>query len=101
MQAIILKYSASNQKNELGQRIYDYKKGQSIEGWLDLLTGSEGDRAQALQSSSHVFMTSQVDADLKKSDRLEIAGIVYEVDFIDNPVNINHHLEIYLKVVAS
>lgn len=100
MEAIILRYKATEQKNRLGQIIYDYAKSETLTGWLDMLSGTEADRAQALQSSTHVYITKQTDIKLTMSDRLSIDGQVYEVTYVDNPVNLGHHLEIYLKVAG-
>nr|WP_254610463.1 head-tail adaptor protein [Streptococcus suis] len=95
-----MKYTSTGKKNRLGQDIYDYVESSNIEGWLDMLAGTEADRAQSLQTSSHVFITDQIDIDLNQSDRLKTDHVVYEVTYIDNPVNLNHHLEIYLKVAG-
>lgn len=95
----ILKYSQKG-TNRLGQMTYEHQKNGTVSGYLDLLSGSEKERANALEDSSHIFITKQIDLSLTKQDRLSFGSQVYEVTYIDNPVHLNHHLEIYLKVVA-
>lgn len=87
-------------KNKLGQPIYDFVETGKVKGYLDMLSGNEAERASALSSSTHVFLTQEVDLTLTNKDRLKFGEQVYEVTFVDNPVNLGHHLEIYLKVVA-
>ncbi|HEL2164388.1 TPA: phage head closure protein [Streptococcus suis] len=99
MEVTLLKCQASR-KNALGQKIYDFVESEKLEGFLDMLTGNEADRATALTSSTHIFLTKQVDVQITTKDRIRAKGIDYEVSFVDNPVNLDHHLEIYLKVVA-
>ncbi|HEL2218557.1 TPA: phage head closure protein [Streptococcus suis] len=99
MEVTLLKCQASR-KNALGQKVYDFVESEKLEGFLDMLTGNEADRATALTSSTHSFLTKQVDVQITTKDRIRAKGIDYEVSFVDNPVNLDHHLEIYLKVVA-
>ncbi|HEL2058771.1 TPA: phage head closure protein [Streptococcus suis] len=99
MEVTLLKCQASR-KNALGQKVYDFVESEKLEGFLDMLTGNEADRATALTSSTHIFLTKQVDVQITTKDRIRSKGIDYEVSFVDNPVNLDHHLEIYLKVVA-
>ncbi|HEM6539934.1 phage head closure protein [Streptococcus suis] len=99
MEVTLLKCQASR-KNALGQKVYDFVESEKLEGFLDMLTGNEADRATALTSSTHIFLTKRVDVQITTKDRIRAKGIDYEVSFVDNPVNLDHHLEIYLKVVA-
>ncbi|HEM3543425.1 TPA: phage head closure protein [Streptococcus suis] len=99
MEVALLKYQESG-KNALGQKVYDFVESEKLEGFLDMLTGNEADRATALTSSTHIFLTEQVGVQITTKDRIRAKGIDYEVSFVDNPVNLDHHLEIYLKVVA-
>lgn len=94
----ILSYQKQG-KNKLGQVVYDFVEGGKVKGYLDMLSGNETDRATALSTSTHVFLTKEI-ITVTNKDRLRYGSQVYEVTFVDNPVNMGHHLEIYLKVVS-
>lgn len=87
-------------RNALGQVTYELVEKGSILGFLDMLAGNEAERATALSTSSHVFLTKETKVSLSTKDRLRILGKEYEVTYVDDPVNLGHHLEIYLKVAS-
>ena len=72
----------------------------NLNGFLDYLSG-EGSYStynSKLSDSTHVFVCDYVDFkfDMRKHSLL-IDGEVYDITFIDNPMNLNKHLEIFLK----
>lgn len=97
----ILKYGKTGRKNSLGQPIYDYAEMSSFDGWIDLLGGEETINQKAISSeTTHIILTFDTDIELDKADRVKFGKKVYEVTYIDNPMELNDHLEIFLKQVA-
>lgn len=97
----ILKYDKTTEKNDLGQYIASYIPNGSFKGWLDMLGGNETiDQKAITANSTHVIVTPEINAQVTIADHVIYNGQVYEVTFVDDPVNINHHLEIYLKKVV-
>lgn len=71
-------------------------------GWLDMLTGSNQNTVQhaSIEQSTHVLMTDYFQGYHHKihDDAIVIVGEKqFTVTYVDNPVEMNHHLEIYLK----
>ncbi len=74
----------------------------SLTGWLDLSTGNStyNNYNAKVAESSHIFICDYQKVDKKEKDlRAVFDGAVYDVVFIDNPMNLNQHLEIYLNKV--
>lgn len=99
VEAVILSPQEA-EKNALGQVTYQLAEKTLIKGILDMFTGNESERATALSTSSHVFLTKDTKVAVTNKDRLRILGKEYEVTYVDDPVNLGHHLEIYLKVAS-
>lgn len=99
IEAVILS-PQEGEKNTLGQVTYQLVETGAINGFLDLLAGNEAERATALSASSHIFLTEETNVSLSTKDRLRILDKEYEVTYVDDPVNLGHHLEIYLKVAS-
>lgn len=93
-------------KNEIGESIPNWITIQSIIGWLDYLTG-ETNRTNynaKIEESTHVFIADYVNLD----PRIEAEKVImiinnktYDVTLIDNPMELNAQLEIYLKFVGG
>jgi len=87
-------------ENELGQEIFEYKKVAEFIGYMDMLAGNEStDKLAYLADSTHIILTKDMTVNAKIEDKIEVNGKSYEVTYVDNPVNIGHHLEIYVKGV--
>lgn len=70
-----------------------------IQGWLDLLSGEETLKYNSnVSESTHVLITDY-NPNINRGYliRDKNTNVEYEITFVDNPVSINHHLEIYLK----
>lgn len=93
-------------KNEIGENIPNWVVIQTIDGWLDYLTGETNRTSYnaKIQESTHVFVADYVDLDSKiEAEKVKafINGKVYDVKLIDNPMELNAQLEIYLKYVGG
>lgn len=98
----ILQQKDGSTTNEIGERIHDWKDVRRLWGWLDLSNGdSKYTHNAKLQESTHVFICDFVAVDRYADDkRLMVNGNIYDVMLIDNPMEMNQHLEIYLKYVG-
>jgi head-tail adaptor len=92
--------------NAIGEHVEAWVDVQTLKGWLDLSGGEARYNAyQAkIQDSSHIFICDYVPLDSRITDensRMVINGKRYDVKLIDNPMELNAHLEIYLKFTGG
>ena len=90
-------------ENELGQPIQDWQPIDTITGYLDLMTGDEAVSSLSyIQESSHLLMCWDMDVAITKDDKIKNPrdGYEYEVTFVDDPMELGSHYEIYCKKVA-
>lgn len=86
--------------------VKDWKDIQTLHGWLDL---SGGDSKYTtynakIQESTHIFICDYValDSSIKaENSRLVVNGKTYDILLIDNPMELNQQLEIYLKFTGG
>lgn len=70
------------------------------DGIIDQLTGNEKLAAdQISQNSTHILIGAI--ADIDKSDRVLFKNKIYSIKNIDNPMNMDSHLEILLEYVGD
>lgn len=90
--------------DENGARIVELRQVASLFGWLDLLTGdSKYDYKAKIEDSTHVFICDYIDissVDIEQS-KAEVNGVEYDIKYIDAPMGLCQHLEIYLKKVGG
>lgn len=92
--------------NVIGEAVKAWETVQEIKGWLDLSDGnSKYDVYSAkIQDSTHVFISDYLAVDsyiCAENCRLVIKGKVYDIMLIDNPMELNQQLEIYLKYIGG
>lgn len=101
-------------KNALGEGVKDWQDKFTLTGWLDQQSGDSRytTHLAKLEESTHVFLCdyrSDVyaltipDKETKTVPdcRMIVKGVVYDVTFIDNPMELNEHLEISLRKVGA
>ena len=93
-------------KNKIGEAVKSWKDAFSINGWLGLQSGEQKRSTfnAKIEESTHVFVCdyhSGIYALAGQDTRMIIKGFVYDVTFIDNPDEMDEHLEIYLKRVGA
>lgn len=77
--------------------------GATLSGYIDLVTGTDlpnGTTDNAfIENSTHIAICPEADkSQVTDNDRLVGPdGKVYDVTYVDDPVGIGHHLEIYLR----
>ncbi|MEK5486797.1 hypothetical protein [Lysinibacillus sp. FSL M8-0355] len=86
-----------------GRTHYDYNKHCNVSGVIDLLSGGVNLKAMKMVEESTHILICGVD-DIQIGDYVTCNGNtkrVYEVTFVDNPMNRNHHLEVELKFLPD
>ena len=97
-----LEIKSGTDVNELGEQVEVWKPFLNLWGWLDLSAGSSNTTNfnAKIAESSHVFICDyQKIAAKEKEVRAICEGALYDVDFIDDPMNLHEHLEIFLSKV--
>lgn len=93
------------EKNTIGEVYEMWQQVDTLEGWLDMLTGTANNTTYSarVQESTHVFIADykELGGFTAESSRMLIDGDVYEVTFIDNPMGLDEQYEIYLKKVGA
>lgn len=96
----ILREKASDKLDELNDSVYEYQVIGEINGWLDLITGSDEQAYQnsLIPTSSHIFLSEDMSVEIETTDRIvDCKNIEYEITFVDNVMGLNDHYEIYCK----
>jgi len=93
-------------RNSIGEIVMEWKDVQTIRGWLDLASGDSRYTAYAakVQESTHVFVADYVpiaEGIQAENSRMTINGKTYDIMLIDNPMELNRQLEIYLKYTGG
>ena len=89
--------------NSIGEQEEKWSTVKSLRGFLDLISGdSKYETYNAkIQESTHIFICDYTPLGVSVNARLIVDGKNYDVMFIDNPMNLNRQLEIYLKMVGG
>lgn len=90
--------------NELGENVLTWNDHYTLNGWLDLSSGnSHYSHKTKTEDSTHVFI-SDYDSTVRNLDitqcRLQINSRIYEIKFIDDPMELHDHLEITLSLLG-
>lgn len=93
-------------RNAIGEQVQAWTDAQPLFGWLDMMTGSTGYSMYnaKIQESTHVFLCDYeplAPGVKAETARMIIAGEVYDVTYIDNPLGLNAQLEIFLKYTGG
>ncbi|MCH4167685.1 MAG: phage head-tail adapter protein [Streptococcaceae bacterium] len=104
MAAFFVERYVKTGENKLKEPIYDWQRdSESIDGWFDMLTGDEATSTNSyIAESSHIFITEDITLRVSSGCRLynPKTDLTFEITYVDNPVEIDHHLEIYCKRVV-
>jgi hypothetical protein len=93
-------------KNEIGESEKKWEDAVKHIGWLDLQSGESKYSSfhAKLEESTHIFLCdykAELYALAKSDVRAIFKGFVYDVLLIDNPMELNEQLEIYLRKVGA
>lgn len=81
-------------------RVVTWNDVQTLEGVLDLLSGDSKEEANRMGiDSTHVFITDNMGLKFEdaKDHRLVFNSRAYLIDYVDNVMEMDRHLEVYLK----
>lgn len=102
---IIQSLMDSSSYDSNGKKIEKYEsKLNPIIGWLDLMSGdSNYDYKAKIEDSTHIFVCDYVNLEIVdiENSRALIDSRVFEIKYIDDPMELHQHLEIYLKLVGG
>ena len=93
-------------KNAIGEAVKEWNDAIRHVGWLDLQSGDSkySTHNAKIEESTHVFLCDYhrgISALSGQDVRMIIKGVVYDVLLIDNPMEMNEQLEIYLRKVGA
>lgn len=92
-------------ENVIGQAIKEWRTYASLNGWLDYMAQSTDSMTfkNKLEQSTHVFVGDYVAIgdEVRDVRFIDHRGRIYEVLLIDNPMELNRQLEIYLRYVGD
>lgn len=91
-------------KNEIGEGVLSWENVCNVQGFLDLATGSANYTSynSKITESTHVFICDYQDIGVSEEEaRMIINNKVYDITYIDNPMELNYHLEFYLKYIGG
>ena len=99
----VIQQNTGDTFNAIGERVPVWTDIQHLHGWLDMMDERSNRTYDAkLQESTHIFLCDYVAIDRNISNkRMVINGNIYDVLMIDNPMELNQHLEIYLKYIGG
>ena len=102
----VIQTKTSNGKNAIGEAEISWAIAIVTRGWLGLQSGdSQRSNFNAkIEESTHCFLcdyNAGIDALSEQDTRMVIKGNMYDVTYIDNPDEMNEHLEIFLKKVGG
>jgi head-tail adaptor len=94
----------SQVKNEIGEEVVSWVDYKTIHGFMDFMSEATGrtNFNSKIVESTHVFVCDYVEID--KSE-IELAAFhnnkEYEITYIDDPMGLHYHLEIFLKYIGD
>lgn len=92
--------------NDIGEPVPVWTTVQTLFGWLDLSNGDSKYTSfdAKMQESTHIFLADYAGLDKQitaENSRAVIAGHVYDIMLIDDPMGRHRQLEIYLKYTGG
>lgn len=100
---LILKYNEPV-KSAIGEYEPKWVELQTIRGFLDLMNNGKDFATynKAMEDSTHVFICDYVSISKRATELMAVCnGKEFDVTYIDNPMELNKHLEIFLKRVGD
>ena len=93
-------------ENDIGENVAEWVNYiESVNGWLDSAGGSSTRQSHKTKSedSSHVYICD-FDSRLRDLDTTQCRFVcrdrIYEIKYVDDPMELHDHLEISLKLVG-
>jgi len=91
-------HSKSTVDDGMGGYTESWAKEKDISGVFDMMSPSSGaSNAQKItEDATHVFLC-EVDQDIKKGKRIIDGDDMFKIIYVDNPLNMDSHMEVYVK----
>lgn len=99
---LVLEIKDGETKNELSEQVTSWKQHKTLCGFLDLSSGSTNytNYNAKIEESTHLFICDYIEIGARDTElRAVCNGDMYDVTYIDDPMNLHEHLEIFLKKV--
>lgn len=95
--------TAEVSKNAIGEQVKTWADKHTLKGWLDLSGGDSRYTSYhaKIQESTHIFICDYTPLDVDENSRMVINNKVYDILLIDNPMELNEQLEIFLKYTGG
>lgn len=92
--------------NAIGEQVKKWTDAVTLKGYFDLSGGSAHYQTfnAKIQESTHFLICDYVplpDSVTAENSRMIIRNKIYNITLIDNPMELNKHLEIYLKYTGG
>lgn len=94
----------SQVKNDIGEKVNSWVEYKTLIGFLDYATESTNRTTfnSKIQASSHVFICDYVNIDKSIRDlKFYCDNKEFDITYIDDPMNLHKHLEIFLDYVGD
>lgn len=100
----LLQVKSAISYNAIGEKELSWNTTNTLTGWLDMQSqlANRNTYYTKLEESTHIFMCDYVELDRTvENKRMLINNEVYDVLYIDDPMNLHQHLEIFLKYIGG
>lgn len=100
---LILKVK-SQTENEIGEKVTEWVDYKTIHGFIDYMSETTGrtNYNSKIVESTHVFVCDYVDIDKSEIELMAYhKNKPYEITYIDDPMELHYHLEIFLKYIGD
>lgn len=102
-----IEINQGTEKNAIGEYESSWIEVITVNGFLDLMSGDSKHIPfnAKIQESTHVFICDYHDLKglsiTSENSRIVIDDQIYQVQLIDDPMNLHQHLEVLLKYVGG
>lgn len=90
--------------NAIGEKVSTWEHYKDLRGFLDFASETTG-RANynsKIVESTHVFVCDYVEIDKKEAElKFYCDNKEFDITYIDDPMNLHYHLEIFLKYIGD
>lgn len=97
----ILREKETGKLDERNNPIVEWLVVHELSGLMDMITGSDEQTYQnsLIATSQQVLISEDVSFPVLTTDRIRNprTGVEFEITFVDDPMELEHHLEIYCK----
>lgn len=97
----ILRENDTGRFDERNNPIMEWEVVHELDGLMDMITGSDEQTYQnsLIATSQQVLISEDTSFEVLSTDRIRNprTGVEFEITYVDDPMELGHHLEIYCK----